>query len=99
MKSRTKKWAHYREKIKKLPPEKFSKRKDYTEVASVSDLAAMNGSAKAANAISSGNLRNVKTTPYSVYQRRRSNMLIFKLAVTFLVVTGLVCAWFFWVMR
>ena len=27
MKSRTKKWAHYREKIKKLPPEKFSKRK------------------------------------------------------------------------
>ena len=26
-------------------------------------------------------------------------MLIFKLAVTFLVVTGLVCAWFFWVMR
>ena len=78
MKSRTKKWAHYREKIKKLPPEKFSKRKDYTEVASMSDLAAMNGSAKAAHAISNGNLHNVKTTPYSVYQRRRRNMLIFK---------------------
>lgn len=99
MKSRTKKWAHYREKIKKLPPEKFSKRKDYTEVASVSDLAAMNGSAKAAHAISNGNLHNVKTTPYSVYQRRRRNMLIVKLATTAVVLAGFICAWFLWVMR
>ena len=98
MKSRTKKWAHYRETIKKLPAEKFPKRKDYTEVASISDLAEMNVSAKASNALS-GNVRNTKATPYAVYQRRRSNMLIFKLVVAFLVLAGFICAWFFWVMR
>lgn len=98
MKSRTKKWAHYRETIKKLPPEKFPKRKDYTEVASISDLAEMNVSAKASNALSD-NVRNAKATPYAVYQRRRSNLLIFKLVVASLVLAGFVCAWFFWVMR
>ena len=99
MKSRTKKWAHYREKIKKLPAEKFSKRKDYAEVASMSDLAEMNVSAKAANAISGNASHNTKATPYSVYQRRRRNMLFVKLAVTFVALVGLACAWFFWVMR
>ena len=98
MKSRTKKWAHYRETIKKLPAEKFPKRKDYTEVASVSDLAEMNVSAKASNALS-GNVRNAKATPYAVYQRRRRNMLFVKLVVTFVVLAGFICAWFFWVMR
>ena len=99
MKSRTKKWARYREMIKKLPAEKFPKREDYGKFASVSDLAEMNVSAKAANALSGSNSRNTKATPYAVYQRRRRNMLIFKLATTAVVLAGFICAWFLWVMR
>jgi hypothetical protein len=99
MKSRTKKWAHYRESIKKLPAEKFPKRQDYSNVASLSDLAEMNVSAKAANALSGNDSRNSKATPYAVYQRRRRNMLIFKLATTAVVLAGFICAWFLWVMR
>ena len=65
----------------------------------MSDLAEMNVSAKAANAISGNASHNTKATPYSVYQRRRRNMLFVKLAVTFVALVGLACAWFFWVMR
>lgn len=65
----------------------------------MSDLAEMNVSAKAANAISGNSAHNIKATPYSVYQRRRRNMLFVKLAVTLVVAIGLICAWFFWVMR
>ena len=99
MRSRTKKWAHYRAAIKATPEARFPKRKDFIEASSSIDQAAIEQSAKAKGAITSDNLKNKRATPYTVYAKRKNGLLVFKLSVTLMVAAGFVCAWFFWVMR
>lgn len=99
MKSRTKKWAHYRAAIRKTPDNKFPKRKEIIEDTSATDEDVIASATDALGTIVTSGTKKKIGTSYSVYTKRKRTQFIFKLVVTALVIIGFILAWNLWVMR
>lgn len=99
MKTRMKKWAHYRAKIIDTPDSKFGKRKNLELSTSKEDEAMINRTAPSKGAISMEDLGAKKrhSTPYRIYRKRKTMWLVGKCFLLALTLGGF-AAWFFlWV--
>lgn len=99
MKSRTKKWARYRAKIQNTPDKGFSPRRRLELVTDEGDKEAIEKTAVSKGAISLETVGEKKhhSTPYAIYNKRKSLYLFLKILLLVVVVAGFAIWYVYWV--
>ncbi|MCI2111774.1 MAG: hypothetical protein LKK13_05535 [Bacilli bacterium] len=103
MKTRMGKWSSYRDRIAAMPSGKFPVSKRAGTPMGLSERSFVGSLSKSKNAIRPNSavaaLPRKKSTPYSVYAKRKRGWLIAKFALLALVAIGFIILWFYWVRK